>query len=304
MSVELPAGQGFLLGVEEPLTANRRLLFGIAYRMLGSVADAEDIVQETWLRWQRQNAATIRSPKAWLVSTTARLCIDQLRSAKRTREEYYGVWLPEPIVETRSPSSDERAALADSLATAFMLMLETLSPVERAVFLLHEVFAYSHAEIAPIVGKTEANCRQIARRAGQRLKARPKVVQPPTVQARRVVEQFVKATLTGEMNSLLALLETDATLYSDGGGRVAAAAKPIKGAERIGRFFLGIRKRIPAKIELRFANINGQPGVLMLSEGTIFNAVSFELDGGRVRGIYIVRNPEKLAHLSGAQPSK
>ncbi|HET7239099.1 MAG TPA: sigma factor [Terrimicrobiaceae bacterium] len=162
-SVEVPAGEGFLLGVDEPLTANRRLLFGIAYRMLGSVADAEDIVQETWLRWQRQNAAEIRSPKAWLVSTTTRLCIDQLRSARRTREEYYGVWLPEPIVETRSPSSDERAALADSLATAFMLMLETLSPVERAVFCcmkcLPIVTPRSHrlsARLRPIAARSRA----------------------------------------------------------------------------------------------------------------------------------------------------
>jgi RNA polymerase sigma-70 factor (ECF subfamily) len=155
---------------------------------------------------------------------------------------------------------------------------------------LPEVFAYTHAEIASIVGKTEANCRQIARRAGKRLKTRPKAALPPTDKARRVVEQFVKATLTGEISSLLALLETDATLYSDGGGRVAAAAKPIQGADRIGRFFVGIRKRLPAKIELRVANINGQPGVLMFSEGTIFNAVSFELDGDRVRGdLYRIR---------------
>lgn len=280
----------------EIFNEHRGQLFGIAYRMLGSVAEADDMLQETWLRWQKQDVAGIQSPKAWLVSIITRLCIDQLRSARRQREEYYGVWLPEPLVESPASSPEDSAQLADSLTMAFMLMLETLSPVERAVFLLREVFDYDYDEIAHMVGKSEANCRQIVRRAKAQLAA-PSAPQPPNQQARRVVEQFMEAATTGEVSDLLALLTADATLYSDGGGRVPAAGRPIETADRISRFFLGIRDRQPPDTELRFLQINGRPGVLMSSSGRVFNAVSFELSGSRVRAIYIVRNPEKLGHL-------
>lgn len=282
----------------ETFNTHRQLLFGIAYRMLGRVSEAEDMVQEVWLRWQKQGATEIRSPKAWLVSAMTRLCIDQLRSARREREEYYGVWLPEPLVEPAAIAPDESAALADSLSMAFMLMLETLGPVERAVFLLREVFDYDYPEIAGTVGKTEANCRQIVRRAKQQLLATPSSVPTPSVQARRVVEQFVNATITGEVNDLLALLTDDATLYSDGGGQVVAVGRPIESADHISRFFMGIRRFRHGDTKLRFMGINGRPGVLMISEGKIFNAISFELVGERVHNIYIIRNPDKLRHLA------
>jgi RNA polymerase sigma-70 factor (ECF subfamily) len=280
----------------ESFNAHRGQLFGIAYRMLGSVAEADDLVQETWLRWQKQDLGRVSSPKAWLIATITRLCIDQLRSARRQREEYYGVWLPEPLVENAPVSPENSAMLAESLTMAFMLLLETLDPVERAVFVLREVFDYDYADIAAIVGKSEANCRQIVRRSKLQLAA-PPVATIPSEAARRVVEKFMTAAAGGEVSDLLALLTADATLYSDGGGRVAAAGRPIHSADHISRFFVGIRNRQPAAVALRFVAINGRPGVLMSSGGHIFNAVSFDLDGERVRAIYIVRNPEKLKHL-------
>lgn len=280
----------------ESFNAHRGQLFGIAYRMLGSVAEADDLVQETWLRWQKQDLEKVSSPKAWLISTITRLCIDQLRSARRQREEYYGVWLPEPLVENAPASPENSAMLAESLTMAFMLLLETLDPVERAVFVLREVFDYDYADIAAIVGKSEANCRQIVRRSKLQL-ATPPVTTTPNEAARRVVEKFMAAAAGGEVRDLLALLTADATLYSDGGGRVSAAGRPIHSADHISRFFVGIRNRQPTAVTLRFVAINGRPGVLMSSGGHIFNAVSFDLDGERVRAIYIVRNPEKLKHL-------
>jgi RNA polymerase sigma-70 factor (ECF subfamily) len=280
----------------ETFNEHRGQLFGIAYRMLGSVSEADDMVQETWLRWQKQDAAEIRSAKSWLIATITRLCIDQLRSARRTREEYYGVWLPEPLVETPAPSPEEAAVRADSLTMAFMLMLETLSPTERAVFLLREVFDYDYADIASTVGKSEANCRQILRRAKAQFDVTPPA-SPPDDRARRVVERFMKASETGEVGELLALLTEDATIYSDGGGRVSAAGKPVRGAQQVSKFLVGIQPRLPADTVLRFVQINGRPGVLMSSGGELYNAACFDIEGERVRNIYIVRNPDKLRHV-------
>jgi RNA polymerase sigma-70 factor, ECF subfamily len=276
---------------------HRELLFGIAYRMLGRVAEADDMVQETWLRWQKQDSAQITSPKAWLVSTITRLCIDQLRSAQRSREEYYGVWLPEPLVESPGRSPDEAAALADSLTMAFMMMLETLSPVERAVFLLREVFDYDYSEIAGIVDKSESNCRQIVRRAKASLPRAISSSAPPSDRARRVVEQFLQATSTGQVGDLLALLADDATLYTDGGGVVNAAGRPIQTADRISRFFVGIRQRAAAEIAFRYTRINGRFGALVFVNDQLDRSISFELEGDRIVAIYMVRNPEKLRHL-------
>ncbi len=287
----------------ETFTTHRPLLFGIAYRMLGRVAEADDMVQETWLRWQRQDPADVQSPKAWLVATITRLCIDQLRAARRAREEYYGVWLPEPLVESNAPSPSDSAAMADSLSMAFMLMLETLSPAERAVFLLREVFDYDYAEIAPIVGKNEANCRQIVRRAKASLADNHTISDsaksvPPTQQAREVVRRFLAATASGEVADLLALLTEDATLYTDGGGLVNAAGRPIRTADRVSRFFVGIRTRAPADQQIHFAEVNGRPGALVTTGGRVDRTLSFELAGDRVCAIYIVRNPEKLRHVA------
>jgi RNA polymerase sigma-70 factor (ECF subfamily) len=276
-------------------TEHRSLLFGIAYRMLGRVAEAEDIVQETWLRWQRQNPADIRSPKSWLVAATTRLCIDQLRSARHQREEYYGVWLPEPLVDPGTTNQSE--GLADSLTMAFMLMLETLSPIERAVFLLRNVFDFDYAEIARMVDKTEANCRQIVARAKTRLGKSKGSSKPPTRLVERIVQQFLTAQRTGSTDDLLALLTEDVVLYADGGGRVPSVGLPIRGADRISRFFVGIRRRLPANIEFRIRPVNGDIGILVTVDDHIIQTMSFDVTGDRVRTIYIVRNPEKLRHL-------
>jgi RNA polymerase sigma-70 factor (ECF subfamily) len=281
----------------EAFNSHRPTIFGIAYRMLGRVSEAEDMVQEVWLRWQKQDEATITTPKAWLVSTMTRLCIDQLRSARRQREEYYGVWLPEPLMASSAPGPDEAAALSDSLTMAFMVMLDSLDPVERAVFLLREVFSYDYADTAAVVGKSEANCRQIVSRAKAHLRSDKKPPAPPSEQAQRLVEQFLSAANTGEVKQLLAMLAEEAVVYSDGGGKVKAAGRPIISADHVSRFFIGIWPRLPADTEWRPALINGRTGMLMHSKGEIYGACSFEIADDLIRNIYMVLNPEKLRHL-------
>lgn len=283
----------------EIFNTHRPLLFGIAYRMLGSVSEAEDMVQELWLRWQKQDLAGIQSPKAWLVSAVTRLCIDQLRSARHEREQYYGVWLPEPLMPTTTDAEpDASAELADSLTMAFMLMLESLDPTGRAVFLLREVFDYEYADIAAIVGKSEANCRQIVRRAKAELQAPAQPPTPPTEQARQLVELFIAASATGDVKQVLALLGEEPTVYSDGGGKVKAVRDPIHGADFVSRFFVGIWPRFMAKFERRFVDINGSPGLVMSSGGQVHYAFSFEIADNRVRAIYVISNPDKLRHLA------
>lgn len=284
----------------EAFTAHRSLLFGIAYRMLGRVSEAEDIVQEVWLRWQKQDPAAVQSPKAWLVAATTRLCIDQLRSARREREEYYGVWLPEPLMPAAASDPGQTAELADSLSMAFMLMLESLGPAERAVFLLREVFGCEYDETAAIVGKTEANCRQIVRRAKERLQVAPKAEAAPTDRARKLVEEFMAAAASGRMEGVLALLTEESTVFSDGGGKVKAAGCAIVGADHATRFLLGIWPRFMVNVDVRHTVINGSPGVVVSSGGRVDYALSFEVAGDRIRHIYIVCNPDKLRHLSPA----
>jgi len=281
--------------VIEIFNEHRKTLFGIAYRMLGRVSDAEDMLQEVWLRWQRQTLAEIQSPKAWLVSATTRLCIDQLRAARREREEYYGVWLPEPLMA--EPEPDNAAGLADSLTMAFMLMLESLGPVERAAFLLREVFDYDYAETAAIVGKSEVNCRQIVRRARGQLQANPRTP-PPSAQAERLAERFLAAAGTGEVKELLTLLAEDVTVYTDGGGRVRAAGQPILNADHVSRYFVGIWPRLPDVADWRPTAINGHSGYLIYSQGEIYGAISFDLVDGRVQNVYLILNPDKLRHLA------
>ncbi|HEY0943718.1 MAG TPA: RNA polymerase sigma-70 factor [Opitutaceae bacterium] len=285
----------------ETFNTHRGLLFGIAYRMLGRVSDAEDMVQDVWLRWQKQDAGRIHSPKAWLVSAMTRRCVDQLRLARREREDYYGVWLPEPLMPTTTdPEPGAAAELSESLTMAFMMMLESLKPTERAVFLLREVFDYDYADIAAILGKSEANCRQIVRRAKTHLQepAATRPVTPPTPQARELVEHFLAATASGEVTEVLARLTEDCTVYSDGGGRVKAAGRPIEGNDHVSRFLLGIWPRLLAGMERRLVEINGRPGLVMSAEGRVHYAFSFELADHRVRAIYIICNPDKLRHLA------
>lgn len=283
---------------------HRPLLLSIAYRMLGGKADAEDVVQETFLRWNKQDQADVRSVKAWLIATVTRLSIDQLRSARRRREEYVGIWLPEPIVdrENEAVSPVSHAALGDSLGLAFMHLLEDLAPVERAVFLLREAFDYEYAEIAMVVGKTEAHCRQLFSRAKRHLGQRDLSEAPAGKQAERVVQQFLRACLTGNLESLLAILTDDAVMYSDGGGKVRAALRPIRSARFIGRFYLGIRHRSLAGARAEIVRVNGKVGALFrLSDGRV-TVLAFAFRGDRIASVYWVSNPEKVQTAAVSPP--
>jgi RNA polymerase sigma-70 factor, ECF subfamily len=284
--------------MSEVFNKHRSLLFGIAYRMLGRVADAEDMVQETFLRWQKQDTAGVKSAKAWLIATITRLSIDQLRSARRQREEYVGVWLPEPLVEadgTASPAN--KAAVADSLGLAFMHLLEDLSPLERAVFILREAFDYDYAEIARIVEKSEANCRQLFSRAKSHLAQREVVEEPTDAKAEQIVQQFLAACATGDLQSFLAVLTDDVVLYSDGGGKMKAARRPIRSADHVARFFIGLRERAFLGTQIQFVRVNGEIGLVARRMSGRVDVSAFAFSGGRIKAIYIVSNPDKLRGL-------
>lgn len=279
---------------------HRPYLTAIAYRMLGSLTEAEDLVQEAFLRWLKAPHAEIRSARAWLTTAMTRLCLDYLRSARVRREEYIGPWLPEPILTDANETPFGRIELAESLEMALLVVLERLAPAERAAFLLRETFDYSYAEIASILERSEAACRQLVHRAKARVRAeRPRFA--TTVEERnRVVGRFAQALQTGELADLVALLEEDVTLYSDGGGRVAAALNPIYGADKVARFFLGVRPKAPPDLTAGLRQVNGQTALVATSGGETYFVMMFDVAGERLRAIHVMRNPEKLAHVSTA----
>ena len=266
--------------------------------MLGSVAEAEDLVQEAYLRWQKQDVANIDTPKAWLVATLTRLGIDQLRSARHRREEYVGVWLPEPLVDATAPAPDAVAAMSDSLGMAFLFMLEELDPVERAVFLLREAFDYDYAEIAAIVGKSEAACRKIVSRAKSHFAQSEPAKTPPSPKAEQIVQRFMGACATGNVSELLAVLTDDAVLYADGGGRVRSVLRPIHSADHISRFFAAIHRRFPSSSPMVITRVNGEIGAMTRRADGNLSISAFAFDGDRIRAIYSVSNPEKLRHVN------
>jgi RNA polymerase sigma-70 factor (ECF subfamily) len=274
----------------------RPMLFSIAYRMLGSVMDAEDLVQEAYLRWEEAKATEVRSPQAYLTTIVTRLAINQLRAARTKRETYVGPWLPEPLVTEEPPDTVE---LAESLSMAFLVLLERLGPVERAAFLLHEVFDFEYAEIARVLGKTEANCRQLVARARKRVGSPQARFETDPAQAKRLVEKFTEASLAGDMEGLVALLAEDITLWGDGGGKVAGAAlKPVHGASSVARFALGVMERlVPRETVVRPAEINGQPGFVAYVSGRPLSALIFDIRAGRIQTIYAIGNPDKLQSL-------
>jgi RNA polymerase sigma-70 factor (ECF subfamily) len=282
---------------------HRSLLFSIAYRMLGSVTDAEDVVQESYLRWQESCETEVRSPRSYLSAVVTRLSIDRLRSARAWREEYIGPWLPEPLVSEGAEDAGEPTELDESLSMAFLVLLESLNPVERAVFLLHEVFDYDYGEISRIVGKSEANCRQIARRARQSVVARRPRFERSPEQGERLTRQFVEACTSGDMEGLLGLLSEDVTLWSDGGGKVAAAPYPVHGPERVARFLLGVLRTVPHGFFARPTQVNGGPGVVGYVDGHPTGVVALDVADGRLRGVRIVVNPEKLRTIPPSSPS-
>jgi RNA polymerase sigma-70 factor (ECF subfamily) len=287
----------------DPLAAferERGRLFGIAYRMLGSVSEAEDVLQDAWLRWHGVEHGTVENPSAYLVSLVTRLSIDTLGAARNRLTEYVGPWLPEPLVGRAAAPYEDPAVLqerADDLSIAFLLLLERLTPVERAVFLLRESFDFSYREIAGIVGKTEENCRQIDRRARKRLEEGRRPVPADPEEHDRLLQGFLRALKDGDLEGMVSLLARDATLYSDGGGKVRAALKPIPTGDSVARFLLGIWRQAPPDWEVRLVQVNGQPGFLNLIGGHLLSVVSFRAEEGLIREIYISLNPDKLGRV-------
>jgi RNA polymerase sigma-70 factor (ECF subfamily) len=300
---DMPEGRD--MGVADYLQF-RPLMFSIAYRMTGSVSDAEDIVQEAFLRLTRalRDGAQVTSPKAYLATVTTRLAISHLRSARVRREAYVGAWLPEPIVEgglgpATAPDPAERAEMSDSLSMAFLVLLESLTPTERAVFLLHEVFSYDYAEIAEITGKSEPNCRQIFARARHHIDEGKPRFEASREQRDEVARRFLDAIDGGDVNSLLNLLAPDVVMIGDGGGKGRAAREPTYGAERVARFLLGLFRR--ANKEGTYAVpalVNGQPGAVAYDAGgRVASVFALDIADGQVQAVRSVVNPDKLQHL-------
>ena len=279
----------------------RPLLFSIAYRMVGSVSEAEDLVQEAFLRFHRavSGGEEVESAKAYLSAVTTRLAIDHLRSARVRREQYVGDWLPEPLVTGEAEDPAVQAETADTLSLAFLVLLERLSPVQRAVFLLHEVFGYGYAEIAGLVGRSEDNCRQIAARARRHVEAGRPRFEASRRQREELARRFFAAIDQGDTEGLVGMLATDAVLHGDGGGKAPALAGPLHGAERIARFLVGLARRgRGAGIGYAPAEINGHPGLLTLDPaGRLVGVLAVDIADGRVQTVRSIINPDKLRHL-------
>ncbi|HET8627891.1 MAG TPA: RNA polymerase sigma-70 factor [Thermomicrobiales bacterium] len=283
----------------EIFARQRPHLFAIAYRMLGSVQDAEDVVQEAYLQWQRRADGVVASPRSFLSTIVTRQSINHLNAARTRRETYPGPWLPEPIVSEGEPDLAETAALHESLSMAFLALLERLTPVERAIFLLHDVFAYDFHEIAGIVGKGEANCRQIARRARRQIQAGRPRFDPDPARREQLTRQFIAACNDGDLDGLLATLAADATLWTDGGGKATAALRPVVGAERVAAFILGIMRKVPGTVQRR-AMVNGQPGFTVTTAEGGAAVLTLDIADGRIQAIRAIANPDKLRALDRA----
>jgi RNA polymerase sigma-70 factor, ECF subfamily len=279
----------------------RPLLFSIAYRMIGSVSEAEDIVQEAFLRVHRAGGEQISSPKAYLSAVTTRLAIDHLRSARVRRERYVGEWLPEPLVTAEDETADpaRHAETADSLSMAFLVLLERLSPVERAVFLLREVFGYDYEEIAEVVDRREDNARQIAARARHHVQAGRTRFEASRRQRDELARRFLAAFEEGDTEGLVGMLAEDVVMYGDGGGKAPAVAAPVHGRQGVARFLLGLgRQARHTGTRLRAATINGQPGALAMDpDGRLVGAVCLDIADGQVQTVRSIVNPDKLRHL-------
>jgi len=279
----------------------RPLLFSIAYRMLGSVGDAEDVVQEAYLRAERAQAdgTRIESRRAFLTTVTTRLAIDELRSARARRETYVGPWLPEPLLTSTEPDAAEHAEMADSLSMSFLVLLETLTPVERAVFLLREVFEYGYDEIAEIVDKSEANCRQILTRARKRIdEGRPRF-EADRRQQEELARRFLEAFEEGDVDGLVELLAADAVFVGDGGDKGRGISRPVYGREPVTRLLVSFLPRYrSASATVRLGEVNGQPGALFFdADERLVNVFAFEVAEGAIQAVRSVINPDKLAHL-------
>ncbi|MFI6792641.1 RNA polymerase sigma-70 factor [Nonomuraea sp. NPDC050383] len=284
----------------EAFVAHRNLLFTVAYEILGSAADAEDVLQEVWLRWAEIDLAQVRDPRAFLVRVTSRLALDRLRALRRRKEAYVGPWLPEPLLT--SPDVAENAELAESLSMAVMLVLETLSPTERAVFVLREVFDVDYDEIAEAVGKTPAAVRQIAHRSRKHVDARrPRQVVSPR-QAQAALASFQHAVETGDLQGVLDVLAPDVVLISDGGGVRSAALRPVTGLAKVVRLLLASLGDKEGTLTGEPTTVNGDPALLLRLDGEIDSVMALKVEDGLVTGIYFIRNPDKLTHIAAATP--
>jgi RNA polymerase sigma-70 factor (ECF subfamily) len=284
---------------EGAFEVHRDHLMALAYRMTGSVADAEDIVQEAYIRWEAADREAVREPRAFLSKIVTRLCLDTLKSARARRESYVGPWLPEPVLGQGAMAIDDATELAQDISMALMMALERLSPLERAAFLLHDVFDSSYAEVAAALGRSEAACRQLISRARDHVQAaRPRYV-PSMEEHTRLVRAFGAAILTGDIDGLRKVLASDAVLYPDGGGRVLSALRPIHGSDRVARFLFGVLKKFPLGTSARVLEetVNGAPGFYIEEDGHPVQTISFGIRDGRITEVYIVRNPDKLARL-------
>ena len=279
---------------EDQFITHRSLLFTVAYEMLGSAADAEDVVQETWVRWADVDRAEVRDPRAYLVQIVTRQALDRLRKVARRREEYVGVWLPEPLLT--SPDVADDVELAESVSIAMLTVLETLGPVERAVFLLRDVFDVPYDEIAEAVGKSAAAVRQIAHRAREHVTARRPRMSVRLAEQQAAVERFQAAVTTGDLQGLLDVLAPDVVLMADGGGVVPAAIRPLSGAKTVARQLSRFPVLAP-DVRIVTSWLNGAPALRIDPDGEFDGAVSLTVDGGRITRIYVIRNPHKLAGL-------
>jgi RNA polymerase sigma-70 factor, ECF subfamily len=277
----------------ETFESYRPLLFSIAYRMLGSVMEAEDMVQETYLRYVAVSPENIRNLKSFLTTIVTRLCLDHLKSAKAQRETYIGPWLPEPLLTDKAPLVGD----VESISMAFLVLLESLTPVERAVFLLREVFEYDYSEIASILSKEEAACRQSFHRAKQHIAAhRPRFKTSPDEQ-HRVLSKFLQACAEGEVQSFVSLLAQDVTWWSDGGGKTRAAIRPVHGREAVARLLAGLIKQIPQNLSMEIAEVNGGVGLILRIDGASYATLTFDTDGEHICAIRFILNPDKLQRI-------
>lgn len=284
------------------LSTEKPLLFSIAYRMLGSASDAEDVLQDAWVRYRSVDPSTIRSIRAFMTTVVTRLCLDRLKSAQKTREEYIGPWLPEPVLTSEVESPESMLERSESVTLAFLVLLEQLSPEERAVFLLKDVFDYEHSEIADILGTTAENSRQLLHRAKSRLKeARPQLT--GTAHSRRATaERFARAFSSGDAFELTTLLTTDVGLWSDGGGKATAARRPLLGRERVLNFLVGVHRTAETRGLLRDASltiedVNSEPALVLRLGGHLESIFVLSIDDEAISAIRVVRNPDKLAHI-------
>ena len=280
--------------------SHRKRLMGVAYRMLGSTADAQDVLQDAWLRWNESDTASLRSAEAWLVTVVTRLSIDRLRAVRQEREHYSGQWLPEPLVEASPETPEQALELADDVSVAFLAVLEQLSPEERAAFVLRQVFDADYADVAAALGKSEAACRQLVHRAAERLKERRPRFTVTRDAHLKLLREFAQAAASGDLSSLRGLLADDAELVSDGGGKVRSFARVLRGAPRLAMLYFALARRLSrdgGRQDIVLAEVNGRPGLLRYIDGQLESVQSFETDGTRITAIHSQRNPDKLARV-------